>query len=118
MLTIFEQQQVIKTKTEPLTLYEELYLITPIWADKIFKKNDYTDLDVASKCVLGSAYGFTINYMYGNDKYCMKCTNFSYDIFRFSNHEHVQSKRNPYKEDKFYAEISKFVNHWKEEHCL
>ena len=115
-----------KTKTEqisqqdPLSLYEELSLISPGWADQLFKRiTPCHGLESSRSCVVGEAHHGSSFYpnKEGTTR-CEACEDSSVSIYRTSKewHDIDIGDGATYDEDKFHAEISKFVTHFKAEH--
>ena len=104
---------------DPLSLYEELSLISPGWADTLFKEvfEDHSRLCKTDYCIVGEAYKFSERYVWDcTDVYCKDCTNYSQSIYVASNSSIKSKVDGTYNRDKFHSEISKFVNHFKKEH--
>lgn len=88
--------------------------ISPIWNSRLYEKGLpllfsltwfkwYFELKLASKCVVGEAYGFDSSYLI----HCSECDNFGW---RFMIYFTVRSK------SKLDENAKSFVKHWLEKH--
>ena len=114
-LKIAQAQKAVQE--DPLSLYEELFLISPSWANLLFKTHlSHEGLNNSRSCVVGEAHHGDRKYPASDGSRCFICSEYSLKIFGKSNHSSVVSKHKPYNEDAFHASISGFINHFKEKH--
>ena len=121
MISKIEQAQKAVQQEDPLSLYEELFLISPSWADQLFRTDEPRyGLNDSRSCVVGEAHHG--NCMYPNKEYtarCRDCSESSIDIYQTSKEWRLGglcTSGKEYNEDEHHAQISKFVNHFKQEH--
>lgn len=114
-----QETEQISQQQDPLSLYAELYLIAPGWATALFKEvfEDHTRLSDSKCCVVGEAHRYSELYHRDYaDIYCEDCSNYSQSIYVASKSSIKSKVDGTYNRDKFHAEISKFIQHFKAKH--